>query len=172
MSPWRSTLLTLLSVSLPACGGSSGGTATSPGGYAADLPTAATLGEQVVLPSADYLELPRYRDADPDAGRHLTLQCRACHHLDRPESTPLGPSLHGMFGRQAGSLADYRYSPALAEADFVWTPRALDAWLAAPWRFLPGNRMAYAGLPDAAARDALIAALLRMTSPQTEEDDA
>lgn len=170
MIPLRATLLTVLAMSVAACG--KAGEAPESGAGTTEVLTAATLGEQVVLPSDDYLELPRYQDADPAYGRNLALQCRTCHILDRRDSSPLGPSLYGMFGRRAGSLEDFRYSPALAQADFVWTPRALDAWLEAPWRFLPGNRMAFAGLPDPDARDALIAALLRMTEQGADEEGA
>lgn len=168
MTSLRATLLTCLAMTVGACGqaGPESSAAAAAAGQADEL-TAATLGKQVVLPVADYLKLPRYRDADAEYGRNLVLQCRACHNLDAEDSSPLGPSLHGLFGRRAGSLADFAYSPALAGADFVWTPRALDAWLAAPWRFLPGNRMAFAGLSDQQARDAVIAALLRLTEPDT-----
>ncbi|NNF41188.1 MAG: hypothetical protein HKN64_07395 [Woeseiaceae bacterium] len=50
------------------------------------------------------------------------------------------------------------------DADFVWTPRALDAWLAQPGRFLPGNRMSFAGLMQQSQRDDLIAYLLHVTT--------
>lgn len=168
MSRVSAPILTMLAVTIVAC--SRSGTVTEPPpDDAPEFLTAATLGEQVILPSADYLKFPEYRNADAKYGRNLAMQCRTCHSLDEGSSSPLGPSLYGLFGRRAGSLDDYTYSPALAQADFVWTPRALDAWLAAPWRFVPGNRMAYAGLSDAAARAALIAVLLRMTEPEATE---
>ena len=75
----------------------------------------------------------------------------------------MGPALFGFFGREAGSLDGFAFSPALAGADFVWTPRALDAWLRQPANFLPGNRMIYAGLSKADDRRAVIAYLLRVT---------
>lgn len=163
MSPLRALLLTIVAVTVTACSRSGGEPdATSPE-EPPDYPTAANLGEQVVLPTADYLKLSRYRDADAEYGRNLALQCRTCHNLDDSTSSPLGPSLYGLFGRRAGSLDDFAYSPALQDADFVWTPRVLDAWIAAPWRFVPGNRMAFVGVADQGARDALIAALLRMS---------
>jgi cytochrome c len=117
-----------------------------------------------VLPTADYLELPRYRDANLEYGNNLVMQCRTCHGFERG-AAGLGPSLFGVFGRKAGSVDGYPYSPALADASFYWTPRALDAWLAQPGRFLPGNSMAYAGLRNREDRDALIASLLRLTEP-------
>lgn len=131
--------------------------------------TAATLGEQVVLPTDDYLELPRYADANPETGQRLAMQCRACHSFERGGPHLIGPNLHDFFGRPVASMPGYGYSPALGEAEFIWTPEALDAWLAQPAAFLPGNRMAYAGLSEQTDRDAVIAALLRLTTATDDE---
>lgn len=170
MSPLRALLPTIVAVTAVACSRSGheqdAATPDEQPGYL----TAATLGEQVVLPTADYLRLARYREADVEYGRNLALQCRTCHNLDDRASSPLGPSLYGLFGRRAGSLGDFSYSPAMQAADFVWTPRALDAWIAAPWRFVPGNRMSFVGLSDQDARDALIAALLQITEGATDQN--
>jgi cytochrome c len=71
-----------------------------------------------------------------------------------------GPSLAGVFGRKAGTAQGFqRYSRALKEADVIWTAAALDAWLADPKQFLPGNRMTFPGIEDAKARADLIAYL-------------
>ena len=53
----------------------------------------------------------------------------------------------------------------------VWTPRALDAWLARPARFLPGNRMTFPGIADAGDRADLIAWLLEATRGEREVDE-
>ncbi len=79
----------------------------------------------------------------------------------------LGPALHGFFGTRAGSREGFDYSPVLAEAEFSWTPRALDAWLVQPGRFLPGNRMVFAGVLRESDRNDLIAYLLQVTSEGT-----
>ncbi len=78
----------------------------------------------------------------------------------------VGPNLHRFFGKKVGSVAGYRYSAALQEADFVWTPRALDAWLAQPARFLPGNRMSFPGVSGAGDRADVIAYLLEATGEE------
>jgi cytochrome c len=52
----------------------------------------------------------------------------------------------------------------MRNADFVWTPAALNAWLAQPGRFLPGNRMTFAGVLKQSDRDDLIAYLLGATT--------
>lgn len=125
--------------------------------------TAATLGEQTILAPRDYLAQDLYASADTGRGEALTMQCRACHTLERGGASIVGPNLFGVFGRIAGTAADFAYSDVLAAGDFVWTPRALDAWLAQPFAFLPGNRMSFPGLPNASDRNAVIAYLLQQT---------
>jgi cytochrome c len=46
-----------------------------------------------------------------------------------------------VYGRQAGSVEGYAYSPGLAEADFVWDEATLDPWLADPQAMIPGAKM-------------------------------
>jgi cytochrome c len=130
-------------------------------GEIAAVPDAAAFSEQLVLSNHDYLEQDAYARADSDWGERLAMQCRACHALEKNGPALLGPTLYGVFGRNAGSLPGFDYSIALASAGFVWTPAALDAWLAAPSQFLPGNRMAFAGIQSGADRNALIAYLLK-----------
>ena len=102
----------------------------------------------------------RYADADLRRGEQLWRQCGVCHRIGPGAGNASGPQLNGLFGRKAGGLAGFPYSAALREADFVWTPRALDAWLRSPYRFLPGNRMSYGGLSGPDDRRDLIAWML------------
>ncbi len=125
--------------------------------------TAATLGDQDIKPVAVYLREAPYATADAALGDRLLLQCRSCHNLEAGAGHTLGPNLHGMFGRRVGGAPGFGYTRALSEADFVWTPRALDAWLEFPQRFLPGNAMAWPGMRNADDRAALIASLMRRT---------
>ena len=131
--------------------------------------TAATLGEQTILGTAEYLAQERYATADLEQGKLQAQVCRACHTLEAGGVHMIGPRLHGMFGSRAGKAEDFPYSQALADAGFTWTPRALDAWLAYPGRFLPGNLMSFPGVRDPAARDDLIAYLLTVTAADVGE---
>ena len=71
----------------------------------------------------------------------------------------LGPSLAGVVDRKAGSVSGYHYSDALTDSDIVWTDQNLDEWLADPHQFIPGDKMPFPGLKDAAERQDLIAYL-------------
>jgi cytochrome c len=74
----------------------------------------------------------------------------------------LGPSLYGVVGRKAGSLASYHgYSPSLQGADIMWTPDMLDKWITDPNAVASGNNMAppFPGVADPAERKQIIAYL-------------
>ena len=161
-------IITTSTLSLGGCGQS--GTDAASGTSTKVMPlTAATLGEQSILSSQDYLAQDIYAAADTSRGETLSMQCRACHTLEQGGANILGPNLFGMFGKTAGSAPDYSYSDALAAAGFVWTPSALDAWLAQPFAFLPGNRMSFPGLPDGNDRNAIIAYLLEHTDAGADQ---
>lgn len=96
---------------------------------------------------------------DAEKGAVVFRACVACHSL-KPDRNMTGPSLAGVWGRKAGSLASFdRYSPALKSSNVVWDEKFLDAWLKSPSDFIPHNRMVFPGIPDASARADLIAFL-------------
>ena len=148
-----------------ACGGDPGSSSRGADDGTAAL-TAATLGAQSLLPAAEYLQRPPYAGADRENGRRLAQMCKACHTLGEGGVHMIGPNLFGVFGRPAGSAERFMYSAALQEVEFSWTPRALDAWLTRPARFLPGNRMSFPGVASASDRADMIAYLLEATSPR------
>jgi cytochrome c len=96
---------------------------------------------------------------DPVKGKAVFARCMACHKLDASNTSGLGPNLNRVIGRRAGTLAGFRYSPAMAGANRVWTEQTLDAYLTAPARAIPGNRMVFPGLPNPADRQNVIAYL-------------
>ena len=108
---------------------------------------------------------PALADGDATRGEQQFKECAACHSLEAGV-TNVGPSLSGLFGRPAGSLADFRYSAAMKRSGITWTPPVLDEFIADPQKRVPANRMPYAGLTDAAARADLIAYLQKATAPK------
>lgn len=106
---------------------------------------------------------PAAAEGDAAKGEKVFLRCKACHTVEKGGANKVGPNLHGLWGRKAGSVEGFKYSPALSAANFEWTPEALDQWLAKPKEFLPGNRMAFAGIPKPEERADLIAYLHKAT---------
>ena len=99
-------------------------------------------------------------DADAERGARRFEDCVACHALEKDKES-VGPSLYGVFGRKAGEGTEFRYSPALKRSGITWDPASIDTFIADPQATVPGNRMPYAGIADAAARADLIAYLVR-----------
>ena len=89
-------------------------------------------------------------------------QCAACHSLVAGE-VRVGPSLHGLAGRKAGTLAGFSYSPALRKARLRWKSDTLDKWLTDSGAFVPGSMMNFRQA-DAAKRAEIIAFLLENQS--------
>jgi cytochrome c len=113
---------------------------------------AATLGLLLLLMAA------ARADGDAARGEARFQDCAACHKLEAG-SNNVGPSLHGIFERKAGALADFRYSPAMKRSGISWTPETLDKFITDPQAMVPANRMPYAGMASASDRTDLIAYL-------------
>lgn len=94
--------------------------------------------------------------SDYKRGRLLYIQCRACHDLQPSPVEKVGPNLAGIMGQRAGQVQGFTYSAALSSSKIVWDRATLDRWLEKPGAIVPGNVMAFAGIPDAADRAALI----------------
>src|SRR6185503_20425938 len=96
------------------------------------------------------------QEADVAHGQAVFRKCQACHSLEKGVDK-VGPSLHGVIGRQAGTLPGYSYSRAVSDSGLIWTELVLDAYLADPRDFLPGNKMTFAGLKQQADRRDVLA---------------
>jgi cytochrome c len=101
-------------------------------------------------------------DGDAARGEKRFEECATCHALERGVNN-VGPSLFGVIGRKAGEIAEFRYSPALKKSGLTWTSQVLDTFIADPQKEVPGNRMPFAGMPDAADRADLLAYLQKVT---------
>ena len=83
------------------------------------------------------------------AGKAAFYKCASCHQVGPSARGGFGPKLTGVIGRKAGTTTDYRYSPAMKNANIVWTEQNLAAFLKAPSDFIPGNNMRFWGIGNA-----------------------
>jgi len=94
-------------------------------------------------------------------------KCSICHALGPGPSRKAGPTLHGVFGRPAGSVPGYFYSPTLRNAQIVWTEDTINALFdMGPDHYIPGSKMPMQVIAGADDRADLIAYLKQATKKE------
>ncbi|NDW53340.1 c-type cytochrome [Aliiroseovarius sp. PrR006] len=145
---------------------------TSGGGHDAghgDEAHAAATGYVIAVESDDHgaeeeeVEAVPFADlvaaADVEKGAKVWSKCKACHKLEDGKNGT-GPHLYGLIDRPIAGVAGFGYSDVLAGMSAeAWTIEALDAWLADPKGFAPGNKMSFKGLKKDGDRANLVAYL-------------
>jgi cytochrome c len=86
---------------------------------------------------------------DVAAGEAAFQRCGICHNIAAGAGTKVGPDLFAIFGRKAGTAANFDYSAAMKNSGIVWNDKSLAEYLKNPHEFIPGNRMAFPGIKDA-----------------------
>ena len=81
--------------------------------------------------------------------------CKACHSVE-PGKNGIGPSLAGIWGDKAGVVPGFEFSDAMKNSGLTWNQPTLDRYLADPRGVVPGTKMAFGGVKDAAQRQAII----------------
>lgn len=93
---------------------------------------------------------------EPSGEQVFNNHCRTCHTWKEGDNR-LGPNLHGLIGRKAGSVEGYSYSPSMKDAKIAWDEGTLDKFIANPDSVVPNNNMKpFVGISDAKVRSQII----------------
>ncbi len=106
----------------------------------------------------DVKDADKALSGDADHGKIIFNRCAACHSIKAGENR-VGPSLNGVIGRTAGTVAGYTYSTANKTSGIVWSEQKIFDYLLKPAAMVPGTKMAFPGLPAAQDRADVIAYL-------------
>ena len=96
------------------------------------------------------------RHDGPVDGATVFKPCASCHQVGPNARGGFGPQLNGLFGRRAGSTADFKYSDAMTRSGIVWDDRTLSAFLRDPDKTVPGTKMRFWGIHDEKDMTALL----------------
>ncbi len=93
---------------------------------------------------------------DAGKGQKTAKKCAACHTFNSGGANKVGPNLHAIVGKAMAGVDGFSYSNALKAKDGTWGYEELSAFLANPKGFVPGTKMAFAGVKKAQQRADLI----------------
>ncbi|MDZ4775908.1 MAG: cytochrome c family protein [Alphaproteobacteria bacterium] len=157
----RRTVFLAIAAALAACGQPKPADTNAPTVAAAPAPApapaTATLSPDVIATRIAALPAP-YNQGDYAKGKVVFGQCRSCHTIEAGGSNRVGPHLHGVFGRRAGAVDDFKtYSKGLKDSAIVWDAEQMDKWVTNPREVVPVNNMIFPGLRKEEDRHNLIA---------------
>ena len=102
--------------------------------------------------------IPGYAQ-DAVSGEKIFVQCKACHQIGENAKNAVGPVLNGIFGRKAGMIEGYSYSPANKNSGITWDEATFREYIRDPKAKIPGTKMLFPGLKDPKQIDDIVAYL-------------
>jgi cytochrome c len=98
--------------------------------------------------------------------KQFARKCSVCHTLEKDGKRRAGPTLFGVFGREAGTLDGYHYSEALLTSQIVWDETTISRLFdEGPDVVTPGTKMPIQRMKDPQDRRDLVTFLKMATTP-------
>ena len=116
-------------------------------GYSIDVPEVAATG--AAAPTGPFDIATILANGDIAKGEKLTKSCAACHSFEKGGVNKVGPNLYNIVDKTIGSVSGYSYSKvcqAKNSEGAIWDYQALSEFLTKPKTYLPGTKMAFAGI--------------------------
>ncbi len=125
-----------------------------------------SLGDHIQMAGVEPAFLKNPDEMD-NGERQFARKCSICHSLTPDDKRRAGPTLHGIFGRTAGTLTEYFYSDTLQDSDIIWDDETINALFdLGPDHYIPGSKMPMQRIAAEQDRIDLIAFLRRATAPE------
>jgi cytochrome c len=122
-----------------------------------DDPPAPTKPAEVKVPKPVAAQAPVVEKTVVAAVRPASFgQCAVCHSDKQGQKSGFGPNLYGIAGTKAGAVSGYAFSAAMTSSGVLWNRENLDAFLLSPQSRIPGTKMSFSGVKDAAKRKEIV----------------
>ena len=93
---------------------------------------------------------------DIATGKRLFKKCKSCHSIKQGDSNKIGPKLWNVMFRPVGAVTDYKYSKALTSYGKEWSWEEMNGFLIKPSKWIPNNKMGFAGIKSEKDRASVI----------------
>ncbi len=107
---------------------------------------------------------PLLASGSVEAGQAVAKKCAVCHSFEQGGPNRVGPNLWNVVNAKKAHLDNFAYSPALKAVGGNWDYESLNQYLYKPAKFIPGNKMVFAGVGNDQERASLILYLRSLSS--------
>ena len=123
-------------------------------GYAVDIEQASTTSTET---TEEKINITAFMTmGDVATGEKVFKKCKSCHSIKQGGGNKIGPALWNVMFRKVGSIADYKYSKALTSYGKEWSWEEMNGFLIKPSKWIPNNKMGFAGIKSEKDRASII----------------